>query len=172
MKKIIKGEDGFNMWHFLIIVILVYIILSFFNKQAVFLSLEFSLKIVKKVIPIFIFVFILMVLVNYYISPQLIQKYFSKSSGIKRWFIAIIGGIISTGPIYMWYPILKELKQKGVNYGFIATFLYNKAIKPFLLPIMIFYFGWLYTIIITIMMVIMSIIQGLIIGKIEEGGKL
>ena len=110
--------------------------------------------------------------VNYYITPKAVNKYLGKTSGLKRWVIAIIGGIISTGPIYMWYPMLKELKKKGVNYGFISTFLYNRAIKPPVIPMIIFYFGLSFTIILTIVMIIMSVIQGLIFEKLEEGGYL
>jgi hypothetical protein len=48
------------------------------------------------------------------------------------------------GPIYAWYPLLKELREKGAANSLIAIFLGNRAVKPFLLPIMISYFGWVY----------------------------
>jgi uncharacterized membrane protein YraQ (UPF0718 family) len=109
-----------------------------------------------------------MVITNYWINPIMVRKYLSKSSGIKRWLIAIVGGIISTGPIYMWYPMLKELHKKGVELSFISVFLYNKAIKPFLFPIMIYYFGLSYTVIISVLMIVFSILQGIIIDKLED----
>jgi len=52
--------------------------------------------------------------------------------------------VISMGPIYAWYPLLKELRGKGATNSFIAVFLGNRAVKPFLLPIMISYFGGMY----------------------------
>jgi len=39
---------------------------------------------------------------------------------------------------------LKELRKKGAADSLIAVFLGNRAVKPFLLPIMISYFGWVY----------------------------
>ena len=69
-------------------------------------------------------------------------------------------GIISTGPIYAWYPLLKDLREKGAGESSIAIFLYNRAVKPFLLPVMVGYFGWLYVVILTIIMVIASVIVG------------
>ena len=162
------SEKSYLGWYFFIVVVIIYLITSIFEFDAILPSLNFSLKILINVIPIFILVFVIMIVVNYYITPKAVNKYLGKTSGLKRWVIAIIGGIISTGPIYMWYPMLKELKKKGVNYGFIATFLYNRAIKLPLIPMIIFYFGLSFTIILTIIMIIMSIIQGLIFEKLEE----
>jgi len=104
-------------------------------------SLRFSLRIIKNIIPIFIVIFALMVALDYLVSPENVRRYLGKSAGLKRWLIAVAGGIISTGPIYMWYPMLRQLRKKGVKYGFIATFLYNRAVKPPLIPMIILYFG-------------------------------
>jgi uncharacterized membrane protein YraQ (UPF0718 family) len=66
----------------------------------------------------------------------------------------------------MWYPLLQEFQQKGLKNGFIACFLYNQAIKIFLLPILLVYFDIKYVIILTIVMIFMSILQGLIINRL------
>lgn len=165
-----KSEKSYNGWYFLIVVVLLYVAVAFLRVMAIVPSLQFALRILKSIVPVFVLIFSLMTIVNYFITPKRVVKYLGKSSGLKRWFFAIIGGIISTGPIYMWYPMLKELKEKGVNYGFIATFLYNRAIKLPLIPLIIFYFGLEFTIVLTVVMVIMSVIQGIIFEKIEEGG--
>ncbi|MCD6478060.1 MAG: permease [Candidatus Aenigmarchaeota archaeon] len=159
-------------WYFLFVVVLLYVVTGFFGLNIVLSSLEFAWKIVVNIIPVFVVVFVVMLLVNYYVDPKTVSKYLGKSSGWKRWFFAVVGGIISTGPIYMWYPMLKELKERGVNYGFISTFLYNRAIKPALIPLMIYYFGLNFTIILTFVMIVMSVIQGFIFEKLEEGGEL
>ena len=75
-------------------------------------------------------------------------------------FISASAGIISVGPIYAWYPLLKDLKEKGAANDLIAIFLNNRAIKPFLLPVMISYFGWLYVLILTIFTVLGSLFVG------------
>jgi uncharacterized membrane protein YraQ (UPF0718 family) len=87
-----------------------------------------------------------MVIANYFITPKFITKHFGEP-GIKKWIFIIIGGILSTGPIFMWYPLLAELKEKGIGYGYLATFLYNRAIKIPLLPVVIFYFGLKYVVV-------------------------
>ena len=76
--------------------------------------------------------------------------------------ISIIAGVISMGSIYVWYPLLKDLKDKGVKDKFIATFLYNRGIKLQWLPILLLYFGWVYSVTLLIVMVVMSIFQGVL----------
>ena len=98
----------------------------------------------------------------------MLVKWLGKESGIKGWLIAIIGGILSSGPIYMWYPLLSQIKKQGGRDGLIATFLYNRAVKIPLMPLLIYYFGWIYAIVLTFVMIIFSVFQGLIVEKIVE----
>ena len=79
------------------------------------------------------------------------------NKGIREWIIAIVAGILSIGPGYVWYPILKDLRDKGVEDRFLVAFLYNRAIKIPWLPMLIFYFGWTYSVVLLIVMVIASI---------------
>jgi len=106
-----------------------------------------------------------MVIANYFITPKFVFKYFDKN-GVNKWLFAVIGGILSEDPIYMWYPLLADLRKKGFNYGFVACFLYNRAIKLPVLPAAIYYFGWKYILILALIMIIASISQGVIINKL------
>ncbi len=160
-----QTEKSYIGYYFLIVVVILYAIVFLINPIKISESLNFTIKIFKQIIPLFVIVFGLMVIINQFVTPKRISKYLGEEAGIKRWFIAIGAGIISTGPIYMWYPMLKELRKKGVNNGFIATFLYNRAVKPPLIPMIIYYFGIKFTVILTIVMIICSVIQGLIIEK-------
>ncbi len=161
-KKKVSGP-----WYFLIIVILIYLLLLILKQNLFFASLGFFGGIILKIIPILIIVFMLMVLTNYFVTPGFVIRHL-KEKRIKKWFFVIIGGILSTGPVYMWYPLLDNLKNKGLSYGLIACFLYNRAIKIPLLPIAIFYFGWKYILILSFVMIFMSVVQGLIINKLIE----
>ena len=154
-------------WYFLGAIVLVYLLLSIFNQEIYLKSLIFFNQIIYKVIPIFILVFILMTLSNYFITPKFVIKHL-RDKGMKKWFFVIIGGVLSSGPIYMWYPLLADLKNKGLSHGLIACFLYNRAIKIPLLPLAIIYFSWQYIFILTIVMIFISIIQGILINKLME----
>ncbi|MCK4997185.1 hypothetical protein KAS08_02680 [Candidatus Pacearchaeota archaeon] len=164
-KNKIKQLSG--SWYFLLTVILVYALFSILNKELYLSSIGFFNQIIYKIIPIFILVFILMTLSNYFITPKVVIKHL-KDKGIKKWFFVIVGGILSSGPIYMWYPLLADLKKKGLSYGLIACFLYNRAIKIPLLPLMIVYFSWQYIFVLIIVMIFVSIVQGILINKLME----
>ena len=163
-----KLKEIQKSWYFLVAMILIYSVVSFFNYNLFESSLKFFLSILTKIIPVFIFMFFLMVLTNYFITTNFILKYIEKGKGIDKWIFAVVGGILSTGPIYMWYPFLADLKAKGISDGLLACFLYNRgALKIPLLPLTILYFGWKYVIVLSLVMVFVSVIQGIIINKMK-----
>ncbi len=163
--QMVKFKKIFNSRSYLALIISIYLGLFIFRSDIFLLSLNFFLQIVTKIIPILVLVFGLMVLTNYFITPKLITRYF-KARGIKKWLVVVISGTLSTGPIYVWYPLLAELKNKGLSYGLIACFLYNWSIKISLLPMMILYFSPSYIVILYFTMALASIVQGLIINYI------
>ncbi len=165
MRKSEKSKAGMIFFG---IVIILYILIFFLNSAKTLNALKIAFDILLKILPIFALVFLLMIITNYLLTPKKMAKYISKEAGKKRWFFAIILGIISTGPIYAWFPMLNDIQKQGRNNGFIAAFLYNRAVKPALLPLMIYYFGIKFVIILTIVMIILSVVQGLIIEKITE----
>lgn len=164
-KKIKIKRNISTSWYFLIFVLIAYLVLFLVSRESFFDSLSFFGNILLKIIPIFAIVFILMVISNYFITPQFVLKH-TREKGVNKWFFIIVGGILSSGPIYMWYPLLADLKSKGLSYGLIACFLYNRAIKIPLLPLIVLYFGWKYVIVLTFVMVFISVIQGILIDKI------
>jgi len=165
IKNRLKQISG--SWYFLIGMLIVYLIVFFIKQDLFSLSIIFFYNILLKIIPVFILVFLLMSLTNYFITPKFVMKHLGRK-GIKKWFFIIVGGILSTGPIYMWYPLLADLKNKGLSYGLIACFLYNRAIKIPLLPIAIFYFGWQYILVLSMIMIFVSVLQGMLINKLME----
>ena len=111
---------------------------------------------------------------NYFLKPKIVIKYLGGESGIKGWILAILFGILSHGSIYVWYPFLKDLRKQGMRLGLLAVFLYNRAVKIPLLPIMILYFGIPFVVVLMVYMIITSIIEGKILEIIEYasfGGK-
>ncbi len=150
-------------WYYLFLVLALTIIIFLINPTAIIPIANFFINILWKIIPIFIFVFILMFLTNFLIHPKRLVRLLGHESGIKGWIIAIFGGIISSGPIYMWYPLLAELKSKGMKVSLISAFLYNRAIKIPLLPLMILYFNLKYVLVLMVVMIFMSIINGKIV---------
>jgi len=113
-------------------------------------------------------VFILMLALNLFLRPAQIVRFLGKGAGIKGVILSATAGIISTGPIYAWYPLLRDLREKGAGNSFIAIFLGNRAVKPFLLPVIISYFGWVYVVILTIFTIIASVVTGYSVGVLVK----
>jgi hypothetical protein len=76
-----------------------------------------------------------------------------------------IGSIFISGPPYVLFPFLGELKKYGVKDSLLVAFLNNRNVQPTFLPIMIFYFGIPFTIIVSIYILLFSFINGYVAGK-------
>jgi len=150
----------------LIIACLSYIVLYFMDYENFKNSLEKVNDIIIILIPIFIFIIILTALINYFLKPKQILKHFGKDSGKAGLFYSVIGGILSHGPMYAWYGMLSDMRSHGLKDGLITVFLYSRAVKLPLLPLMIAIFGVTYTIVLNIYIIIFAIIQGWIMDKV------
>ena len=131
-------------------------------------ALESSGNIFLSIIVPLSLVFILMLVLNLFLKPAQIARFLGRGAGIKGVILSVTGGIISTGPIYAWYPLLKDLREKGAGNSFLAIFLGNRAVKPFLLPVMISYFGWIYVLVLTVFTVLASVVVGYSVGALVK----
>ena len=166
----IQGKNN-NKWIFLIAVMVLYLIVAVTDLVLFKEALLHFTSLIKKIAPIIVFVFVLMFISNIYFNPKKINKFVGKDAGAKGWIASIVGGILSVGPIYLWYPFIKDLREKGMRDCFIATFFYSRAIKLPMLPIMIFYFGLSFTIVLTFYMILFSILNGIFMEKVLEQKK-
>jgi uncharacterized membrane protein YraQ (UPF0718 family) len=159
-QKLKKTGSTARLLAFPVVILIIYGFLFAVTPEKAALALRNSRGIfVSVLIPLFT-VFVIMLLLNLFLKPAQVARFLGKGSGIKSALLSAVAGIISTGPIYAWYPLLKDLKRQGAANSPIAIFLYNRAVKPFLLPVMIGYFGWEYVVILTICMVLGSFVIG------------
>ena len=169
MKKINKSKRPkarIMVSIFFFAVVVLYLLVFLIDPNGLQKSLKSSTLLFVKIIPVLVFVIFFMGLINYFVNPKTVSKYVGKGSGIKGWFLAISTGILSHGPIYVWYPLLRDLRNQGMTSGLVAVFLYSRAIKIPLLPLMVFYFGIKFVIVLLIFIIIASLIEGKVIEKI------
>lgn len=148
---------------FLISVLVLYGVTALFNPETVRGALAYFGIMLTKVIPVLGMVFIFLFLINLLISPGWIQTHIGAGSGIRGWFYAIIGGILISGPPYVIYPMLGELKKHGARNGILAAILYNRNVKPQFLPAMVYYFGMRYTVVLSFYIIVFSLVSGKIL---------
>ena len=150
---------------FLILIMLLYLVCMIFNFDLCTTAFDSFLGLLKKILPIILIVFALMFFSNLLLEAKKITKYLGHESGVSGFLLSVVFGILSAGPIYMWYPLLADFKEKGMKNSLITTFLYNRAIKIPLIPMMIYYFGLKLVIILSLYMIIFSVINGLLVEK-------
>ena len=154
---------------FLGFVIFLYLLVLVIDMNLFVKIVSHTKVILIEVIPTLILVFLLTFIANVFLSNRNAKEKFKKGqSGISGYIGAIFLGILSTGPIYMWYPLLSELKEDGLKNSLIAIFLYNRSIKIPLIPMIIYYFGLPFLIITTVLMIIFSLLNGYTIGRIVK----
>ena len=165
-KNIMKIE--FKGLKFLFFVIIIHIVIFLFDRQNSGFALTKSYEVLLKLLPIFVMIILITTIINYFLKPKSIMKHFGKDSGIKGWIYATLGGIISHGPMYVWYPMISELRQNGLKDGLLATFMYTRSIKLPFIPIMIDYFGVLFTVILFIYILIAALLQGIFLEALNK----
>jgi len=153
---------------FLTIVIVLYSVLLISDPTHALPALQKSASILLSLLPLFLLIIILTALINYFLKPKQIIKHFGKDSGAKGVFYAIIGGIISHGPMYVWYGMLQDMRSHGLKDGLIAVFMYARAVKLPLLPFMVDLFGLLFTIVMTLYILIAAVLQGKVINALGK----
>ena len=153
---------------FLIIVALVYLWLFIADPSLAILGIRNTFSMLLKIFPLLIVVLFFMSIVNLYVESGKIKKHMGKESGIKGIMYAIIAGILVSGPPYVLFPMLRDLKKGGARSGLLAIFLYNRNIKIPYIPVMIYYFGLNFTIIISTLIVLFSILNGMLVEFFVE----
>jgi len=163
LKKSNKGSGG---WIFLLIVLLIYGVVAVFDDEIAAAAMASFMQLLDKVLPVLGLVFVLLFIINLFLEPAWVKKYLGKRSGLTGWIIAVLGGVLSTGPVYPWYALLKELRDKGMKTSLAAAFLYSRAVKLPLLPLLVHYFGITYTVVLVFYLLGFSIISGLVMQQI------
>jgi uncharacterized membrane protein YraQ (UPF0718 family) len=159
-------------WLFLFVVVLLYALIGYTDISLAHRTAISFFNFLEKIFPVLGLVFLLIFISHLVLSPKKIKRFVGAESGLKGWVLAIFTGILSTGPIYAWYALLSDLGQQGMKKSLMAVFLYNRAVKLPLLPLLIHYFSVTYTVVLSLYLVIFSVITGLLMERLEQAGAL
>lgn len=143
--------------------------LFFFSHKKAWLALQKSAAVLVRILPIIVVVVLFTALLNYLLKPRQIAAYLGRKSGIRGWLWVLAAGVISHGPMYAWYPLLEDLRGHGLRDGLIVVFFFARAIKIPLLPMMIDYFGWPFTLVLSLYILIGALVQGWILEALVPG---
>lgn len=150
--------------YFLGSVLALYLASGLFSPEKTAKALEASLHLLLTLLPLFAAVILLSALIGYWLRPEALARYLGAQSGIRGWGIALLAGVLSHGPMYAWYPMLSTLKNQGMGNALITVFLYARAVKLPLLPLMIDYFGVAFSLLLNAFILLGALLQGKLIA--------
>ncbi len=168
MKKRWRDMEHGRRWWFPGGVLGVYLLLWAVAPAKAVPAFKASLAVGWHLLPSLGLVFICMAALNLFIKLPDLAAWMRNGSSLVRMVLAASAGILSTGPIFAWYPMLKDLREKGMAQGLLAVFLVNRAVKPFLLPMMVAMFGWPYVLVLTALTVAGSFGVGWIVAMVTK----
>ena len=163
-----SGKTGFVM---LVVVAILYGVLFVSDSDKTFAALKESAKVLVTILPILLVVLVLTALFNTFVDAETIAEHLGEESGTKGWAVALLGGILSHGPGYVWYPLLQNLRERGAKDGLVVAFIYARAIKLPWLPLMIAYFGWAFSASYTFWVVVGAWLQGVMAQRLLKRSK-
>lgn len=164
-----QKQQTINGRYMLPLVILLYLLLYYYYPDQTAQALAKSGATVLHLAPVLLMIIVLMALFAALMSAKKIARLLGRQSGIRGWSLAVTGGILSHGSSYLWYQMLADLREQNVKDALIVTFLCTRTIKLPWLPLMVSYFGSVFTILLVFYIIIGALIQGLIVEKISPG---
>ncbi len=168
-KKRASANKSHGGWWFLLAVLLVHLGMWQIAPGLSAESLGYFLQVMSRLLPVFGLLFLLLWLFNLFARPKQIKHWLGGQSGSRGWIFSILGGVASMGSMYLWYPLLHDLKAHGMRSSLLAAFLYSRAVKIPMLPLMVHYFGTLYTGLYVVNILLFSVLSGVIMERLERG---
>jgi len=165
----LQGVLNMGLTDFLFVIVVVTLLLfsgardSAKTKQA----LKISLNSLKKQLPIFISVFLLIGLFETFLTRDLVQVLMGSSAGIFAPLAGTVVGGMAAGPPAAAYPVAQYLWKVGASQAAVAAFVVAWiSVGTVTLPMEIATYGRRFAITRWLFSIVMSIIIGLIIGAI------
>lgn len=146
--------------------LLLYALLGVVEPAAAQRALAFFARVMRQVLPVLGLVFGLLFVAGLLLEPDRVRRYLGRRSGVTGWVVAVGAGVLASGPIYPWYAMLAELRQQGMRDGLMAAFLYSRAVKLPLLPLMLHYFGLAYTLVLCLYLVGFAVLNGWVVARL------
>jgi uncharacterized membrane protein YraQ (UPF0718 family) len=104
-----------------IVIAIVGIFLIYPQKSALFEKNFFNYLV--QMLEIFPAVMILSGLLKIFVSKDIVGKYLGKTSGFRGLIIAVLLGTLPEGPLYIAFPLVKELREKGAKVSNLIIFM-------------------------------------------------
>jgi uncharacterized membrane protein YraQ (UPF0718 family) len=131
-------------------------------------ALALFASLLASVLPALGLVFLFLLLANLFSERPWVERHLGQESGWRGWLLSLGAGVLSAGPPLPWYALAGQLMGRGVRPGLAATFLYARAVKLPMLPLLIHYFGLAYTLVLTAWLLVLAVLTGLVMQRLMQ----
>ncbi len=167
-----KNKPGLaNGVKFLLAVLVLYGVIALAAPQAAVRALTGFRLMAGRIVPVLGLVFAVLFLVNLFLDPSWIRRHLGRDSGWQGWLYAVAGGVLVSGPPYMLFPMLAEFRRHGARQAFLAVILYNRNVKIPFIPVLIYYFGLRYTLVLSLYIILFSLANGWLVERLASPGR-
>jgi len=153
-------------WLFLACVVAAYLVVLAASPPRAMAALRASGRVLLQIALPLCLAFGVMVLLNAVVRPAHITRFLGRGAGAMGAGLSSAAGILSMGPIFAWYPLLRDLRERGASDFHLANFLCCRAVKPFLLPLMAFYFGCAFTVVFNLLIVLGALLVAAVVSAL------
>lgn len=160
-----QTRSGRGGWWFLAAVAALYVVCAALAPELARRALEHSWQALRNMLPVLALVFALLFVFDLLLGPPRFAQRLGRRGGMRGWLLALAAGILSAGPIYAWYPLLAELRTQGMRASTAAVFLYARAIKLPLLPLLVHYFGVAYSVTLSLYLAVFALLSGVVLER-------
>lgn len=147
-----------------VIICLIAIILMVFNPHKVILGLTYAVNMYINLFLMILSIAFLSGFISEVIPPNVVGRIIGKESSWKGILIGAIFGTFMIGPTYVFYPLFKNLIDKGAGVNIITTTIGAWAIKVQWIPFAIAVMGWKFVLTFNILIFIYAIISGFVVA--------
>lgn len=122
------------------------------------------------VLPIIAAVFAALGLFNVWVDKKQIAALLGKGSGIKAVVVASLVGTVLVGPVYVIFPLMKAVHERGARWAVVGAVLTAWAVKVTMVPMEIGMLGWRFSLLRIGLVILSAVPIGYLLEWIVERG--
>ncbi len=127
----------------IIFTVIITMVSFFFDKGKTSKGVIKGVRMFVKILPTLLSVIILVSVVLYFISGEILMKYLGDKAGPGAYIFAALAGTVSIIPGFISYPLAGILVKSGVSYSVISVFITTlKMVGVLTIPLEAKFFGY------------------------------
>ncbi len=154
-----------------VVIVLSAVCVAFIDPSKTKIAMIKTIKNFLTLLPTIVAVAYFTGIINVWFNRKMVAKFIGKESGIKGRLLGMIFGTFMVGPVYVFFPFMKELLGKGAEVGVIITIIGSWTVKINWLPFGISVLGWKFIVLMDLLIMAFALLNGYIISWILKASK-